>query len=400
MKKIAVITSGLLPMPAVKGGAIETLLQYLIDYNEENSSFKFDIYSIYDKSAADSVEKYKNSIFKYFELNKNFSIIYYNFCRILRKTKINIDPNFQKLYIDKVCNEIKNNDYDLILIESDNHFVLPIKKVTTSPIVLYLHNDKLNSEIKNCNEILNSCYQVLTVSEYIRKRVLTVNLNEEKKVISILNGIDTSKFKVDNKEVIRSEFRKKYKLCADDFVFLFTGRIEPNKGVLELVKAFNQIKNEKAKLLILGGSFFSSNAKTDYVKRVEKEINGNKNIIITGYIDHQDIPKYHIMSDCMVSPSQWEEPGSLVNQEAFASGLPLISSYSGGTPEYTKDTSAILIHKDENFISNLSFQMQNLIDDKKLQHKMSESELKVSSYFSKERYCKDLTHYLNEVIKK
>lgn len=397
MKKIAVITSGLLPMPAVKGGAIETLLQYLIDENEIKQEFNFDIYSIYDEKALEISKKFKNSNFKYIKINKFFSFCYYNSCRVFRKTKINVDPNFQKLYIDKVCHNLKNNDYDLILIESDNHFVLPIKKVTKTPIILYLHNDKLNNQTKKCHEILNACYQVLTVSDYIKNRVLTVNSSEEKKVISILNGIDTSKFKLNNRPVIRKELREKYNLNQDDFIFLFTGRIEPNKGVLELVKAFNKIKNKKAKLLILGGSFFSSNVKTEYVKKIEKEIDGNENVIVTGYVEYKDIPKYHAMSDCMVSPSQWEEPGSLVNQEAFASGLPLISSYSGGTPEYTKDTSAILIHKGSNFISNLSTQMENLIDDKKLQHEMSESELKVSNYFSKERYCNDLIAYLKKV---
>ena len=41
MKKIAIITGGILPIPAVKGGAIETLLQYYIDYNEKQKQFYY-----------------------------------------------------------------------------------------------------------------------------------------------------------------------------------------------------------------------------------------------------------------------------------------------------------------------------------------------------------------------
>lgn len=396
MKKIAVITSGLLPLPAVKGGAIETLLQYTIDYNETCNDFKYEVYSIYDESAKEQSKLYKNTSFKYININNLKNKIYYNICRIIRKLGAK-DLNFQKLFINKVCKEIKKYAYDLIIIESDNHFVIPIKKVNKAPIILYLHNDKLNSEVKNATEILNSCTYVLTVSEYIKRRVLTVNSKLDNKVISILNGIDTQKFKIENKETIREELRKKYNIETNDFVFLFTGRIEPNKGVLELVKAFNMIDDKNVKLLILGGSFFSSNKKTKYVKLVESEINNNKNIITLGYIDHNDIPKYHILSDCMVSPSMWEEPGSLVNQEAFASGLPLISSYSGGTPEYTKDTKAILIVKDNNFITNLSNSMKELANDKIKQKKMSESEINISKYFSKERYCEDIHRFLKEV---
>lgn len=398
MKKIAVITSGLLPMPAVKGGAIETLLQYLIDYNEVNNDFEYEVYSIYNPDAEKASLKFKNTKFKYIKVNKVFNNIYFNIGRIARKLGYN-DPNFQKIYIKKVCNILKTQEYDLVLIESDNHFVLPVKKSCTSPIVLYLHNDKLNDNVKNSKEIFNACLRILTVSDYIKNRVLTVDKNEQK-VVSILNGIDTEKFKIDNKEEIRNLMRDKYNISKNDFVFLFTGRIEPNKGVLELVQSFNMIDKKHIKLVILGGSFFSSNKKTKYVKKLEEEISRNSdNIITTGYVNHNDIAKYHIMSDCMVSPSLWEEPGSLVNQEAFASGLPLISSYSGGTPEYTKNTRSILVKKDNNFIENLSKEMSDLIDNKELQIEMKNAGIKESKYFSKERYCKDLADFLKEVLK-
>ena len=106
MKKLAVITGGLLPMPSIKGGAIETLLQYLIDYNETTSNFEFEIYSIYDKNAEKVSKKYVNSKFKYININKFKGKVYFNIFRILRKLGFK-DPNFQKLYIRKVCEEIK-----------------------------------------------------------------------------------------------------------------------------------------------------------------------------------------------------------------------------------------------------------------------------------------------------
>ena len=248
MKKIAVITSGLLPMPAIRGGAIETLLQYAIDYNEKNQDFLYDIYCIYDNEAQLISKKYQNSTFNYISFNKVISNIYYNFCRVVRKLGCN-DPNFQKLYIHNVCKKLKNKEYDLILIESDNHFVLPIKSVTKVPIVLYLHNDKLNGSTKNAKEIFDACYKIITVSDYIKNRVCEISKSESGKVTTILNGIDTNKFNLKNRTEIRENFRKQYGISNDDFVFLFTGRFEPNKGVLELVKAFNQIQNQNCKLL-------------------------------------------------------------------------------------------------------------------------------------------------------
>lgn len=399
MKKIAVITGGLLPLPATKGGAIETLLQYLIDYNENQNELFLDIYSIKEAKAKEIAKDYKKSKFIYINISDKLNKILNIGFKIIKKLKIKKDPNFQLLYINKVCNKLKDENYDLILIESDNHFVNKISKVTKAPIILYLHNDKLNNKTYNCKKIYDSCYNIITVSNYISSRVLTIKGSNDDKVKTIYNGIDTNKFNVEDKNKLKKDMRKKYNLEEDDFIFLFTGRIEKEKGVLELVKAFNLLDNPRKKLMILGGSFYSNNKTTKYVREVKNVISNNKDIIVTGYIPSAEIYKYHYMCDVMVSPSQWEEPGSLVNQETFASGIPLISSYSGGTPEYTKDTKAILINRGEKFVLDLSTAMNELMCNQKKCQEMSESQKKVSKYFSKERYCEDLYNYLYEVSK-
>ena len=58
--KIAFITSGLLPIPASKGGAIETLLDSFIEENERNDkNIEIVVYSIYDKDAKKNVKRFK-----------------------------------------------------------------------------------------------------------------------------------------------------------------------------------------------------------------------------------------------------------------------------------------------------------------------------------------------------
>lgn len=44
MKNICFITSGVLPVPAVKGGAIEQLIQQLCEDNEKNPHLETDCY--------------------------------------------------------------------------------------------------------------------------------------------------------------------------------------------------------------------------------------------------------------------------------------------------------------------------------------------------------------------
>ena len=60
MKKILFVTSNLMPVPAVKGGAVETLLQILAEENEKEQKAEFYIicrYDIVNKSTFDRKSK-------------------------------------------------------------------------------------------------------------------------------------------------------------------------------------------------------------------------------------------------------------------------------------------------------------------------------------------------------
>ena len=49
MEKLLIVTPGTLPVPAVKGGAIETFIQFLIDYNEKQQMFDIMLVTQFDK---------------------------------------------------------------------------------------------------------------------------------------------------------------------------------------------------------------------------------------------------------------------------------------------------------------------------------------------------------------
>ena len=55
--KIAIVTSGGLPVPNVKGGGAETLITALLDMNE-NTNNEIIVYSIYDSRAIEVSKKY------------------------------------------------------------------------------------------------------------------------------------------------------------------------------------------------------------------------------------------------------------------------------------------------------------------------------------------------------
>ena len=46
MKRIAIITCGLLPIPAVQGGAAENLIDYYLEYNEQHQLHDMTVFSV------------------------------------------------------------------------------------------------------------------------------------------------------------------------------------------------------------------------------------------------------------------------------------------------------------------------------------------------------------------
>jgi len=90
-EKIAVVTTGYFPVPATRGGAVEALVENLIDENEEEKKLMFHIFSSYDKKAVEFSKKYKNTTFSFIKTPKIIQLldlmIYFICTKILRKSK-------------------------------------------------------------------------------------------------------------------------------------------------------------------------------------------------------------------------------------------------------------------------------------------------------------------------
>lgn len=66
------------------------------------------------------------------------------------------------------------------------------------------------------------------------------------------------------------------------------------------------------------------------------------------------MPSIYQLGDVAVLPSMWDEPAGMTMVEAVVSGLPLITTNSGGIPEYIPNDLAILLDRDDSLIRNIS----------------------------------------------
>ena len=216
--------------------------------------------------------------------------------------------------------------YDLIIVENEPQYVLEIKKSQKDAImVLHLHNDYLNVDTKLGKKIKENYDYIYANSKYIKNRVDEIQ-GTKTKVKVLYNGIDTQRFSAGYYDK-RNE-RKKLGFSEQDFIFLYVGRVVPEKGVMELIEAFKKVKLTNKKLVIIG----NSSDKKFYTKIIKMI---NEDIILKKFVDYADIPKYYAIADVGIIPSICNEAFGMVVVECLSMGKPVIISDRGALEEVT-----------------------------------------------------------------
>ena len=404
--KIAIVTSGFLPIPAAKGGAVENLIVNMINMNEIEKKEKFLIYSVYDKKALDDAKTYKYTNFKFIKINcfvKFMDKIIHFFAQNILN-KVNSQSYrfiLQRLYyLNKVSIDLKKNDYKKVLLENHPSQFLCLKwrknwKKYEDKYYYHCHNE-FPSEY-GCHNIIIKSKKIICVSDYIKKTVSNSIKCPDNNFYVLRNGIDKKKFSEKLNESEKRELYEKYKISNDDIIIIFTGRIVPEKGIYELLQSVKQIKQKNFKLLIIGKPLNEINTKTEYEKKIENSLEGIEDkIIFTGFIKYEEINKMYKIANFAVIPSIWDDPAPLTIIESLVSGLPIITTNSGGIPEYATDGSAIIIDRDANLIKNLSKAIESLLNNENKRKKMSEISRKVSETLSVEEYYSNFIKFMSE----
>jgi len=136
------------------------------------------------------------------------------------------------------------------------------------------------------------------------------------------NGVDVQRFAPGPNELGRS-----LGLPADAPVLGFVGRLTVDKGVPELIEAFEQILAvlPKVRLLLVGWFDESEDALSEDLQR---RIRAHPQIHLTGFVS--DTAPYYRAMDVMVLPT-WREGFPNVVLEAAATGVPVVTTIATGS---------------------------------------------------------------------
>jgi glycosyltransferase involved in cell wall biosynthesis len=113
----------------------------------------------------------------------------------------------------------------------------------------------------------------------------------------------------------------------DELTFLFVGRLLTDKGIYELIKAFEKLEKENPKVkLIIVGSPDEGNPNSVSKGELEKWV---KEGLIEWHGFQEDVRPFYCMADCVVLPS-YREGISRVLLEAMAMEKPIITTDAPG----------------------------------------------------------------------
>ena len=394
--KIAIITTGIFPVPAVKGGAVESLVDSLLAYNEHHKLHDITVFSVADPlvehhpalqsdvnhyvfiDTTSMMAKFKKRLFKCLHPHT-----YYHY--------------FIEYLPHEALRTIRRADFDCIVIENRPGFALQLRQSTRVPLVYHLHNDYLNDSTPRAELLYEAASRIITVSDYIGSRVRTCCADDQK-TVTVHNGVDLSPF-MSAASKNPAVTRESLGFAADDFVVVFCGRLIPEKGILELVEAMRLLADHpRIKLLVMGVSD-SGDDVAPFVRELSAQmaqLGGRARM--TGYVSHELIADYLHLCNVGVIPSMWDEPFGLSVIEAMAAGLPVIATSRGGIPEVVSDRNAILIdNPDRAFVPRLADAIRLLAADPALCAQMSATSLSMVQHFSKETYAEHFFAALEEI---
>lgn len=384
-------------VPAIYGGAVETLLTMLIEENEKKGLCDLIIFSTYDKQAAMYSSKYKftKNIFIHSRLHKK---LIYKILRVFYKISDNYNTNIGRDFIHQVVKYISSQEnsginFDCFLVQEGEN-------VNGLKAFVGLFGDKVvyHSHLHEVPIHGSIWPNVISISEFCRREWLSVP-SDTKNVFVLRNGIDLDKFSKRISHSERLSLRNKLGLSENDIVVIYVGRVIPVKGVKELVVAMKLLQDKNVKLILVGSSGFAKGKKTAYTEEISCLIEEMENQIIPlGYIANEDLYKYYQIADMQAIPSMWEEAAGLVAIEGMASGLPLVVTRSGGMVEYVDDECALIVDKEKDVERNLSEAIKTLAVDAALRKRMGAHGMERAKLFSKENFYMNFVDLIRKVV--
>jgi len=183
--------------------------------------------------------------------------------------------------------------------------------------------DEPELRIETERYLIKNCHRIIAATEK-EKEELILHYGASPERISVVPcGVNLELFQPMDKEMAKQQLG-----FGDDKIILFVGRIEPLKGIDQLLVAMTRLQNSHGLRLVIIGGDDHSQYELERLQRLSRDLHIQDSVTFLGLIKHEQLPYFYSAADVCVVPSYYESFG-LVTLESLACGTPVVATDVG-----------------------------------------------------------------------
>jgi glycosyltransferase involved in cell wall biosynthesis len=206
----------------------------------------------------------------------------------------------------------------------------------------------------------------------------------------IYTGLDVKKYL--NDEQHQQDYNDR------SFNLLYAGRLASDKGTETAIEAMSKLvfgQGQREIKLSLAGS--GSTEYENHLRDLVKEAGLTEYVSFLGWVPPEEMPELLRKFDVLLLPSIWPEPFARVLLEGMISGLVVVATPTGGTPEVVVDGENGLLFAPSN-PEDLAQKIARLVDDPESRRKLAEAgKQTIMERFTITMMMDDLESFLQDV---
>lgn len=220
-------------------------------------------------------------------------------------------------------------------------------------------NVRVHSEIK----IVRWASRIVAATVAEQSQLLWLYRADRRKIAIIPPGVNAERFY----PLPMAQTKHQLGIAIDSHLILFVGRIEPLKGVENILHALYLLHQQTPQMLsnvcfaVVGGDLEHADRELTRLRQLSVQLGLSQYVRFLGAQDHSMLPVYYSAALVVMMPSDYESFG-LAALEAMACGTPVIASQVGGLAYLIKDGETgflVPVRQPEILAERISFLISN-----------------------------------------
>lgn len=173
--------------------------------------------------------------------------------------------------------------------------------------------------------LANKCHRIIVATAKERDDLVHYYGASPDTISIIPCGVNLELFQPMDRTLARQQWN-----LNGEKVVLFVGRIDPLKGIENLLVAVSNLSRTHHLKLIVAGGGDRAQSEVERLKGLSTELQIDDQVTFLGSMSQEDLPQLYNAADVCVVPSYYESFG-LVALESLACGTPVVATRVGGT---------------------------------------------------------------------